>query len=118
MKKAGLIIYAIPMAVFGIIHFANGSAMTGMVPSWLPAPIFWVYLVGLGLLAASASIIINKKASLATMLLGAMLVIFVLTMHIPGVIGGNEASMPMLLKDLALAGAAFYMSANLKEEEG
>lgn len=118
MKKAGKFIYIIPIAVFGIFHFINASAMTAMVPSWLPGAIFWVYLVGLALLAAAVSVIINKQAPLALMLLGVMLIIFVLTMHLPAVIGGNEMSMGQLLKDTALAGAAFYLSANLKEEEG
>jgi len=117
MKKAGLILYAIPIGVFGIFHFMSATMMATMVPGWIPGGVVWIYITGLALLAAAVSIIINKKASLATMLLGVLLVIFVLTMHLPGVIGGNEASMPMVLKDLALAGAAFYMSANFKEEE-
>jgi len=121
MKKAGQIIYAIVMAIFGIFHFANGGNMTGFVPSWLPAPKFWVYLVGLALIAAAVSIIINKKASLATLLLGIMLVIFVLAIHLPGALGSDQAaaqlSSTMLLKDLALAGAAFFMSGVFKAEE-
>ena len=117
MKKAGLIIYAIPMAVFGLFHFMSASMMAAMVPSWMPGGVFWVYLTGVALIAAAVSIMINKKAALASMLLGIMLIIFVLTMHLPAVIGGDQASMPMVLKDLALAGAAFYMSANFKEEE-
>jgi len=39
-----------------------------------------------------------------------MLVIFVLTIHLPAVMGGSDASMMALLKDLALAGAAFAYS--------
>jgi hypothetical protein len=42
-----------------------------------------------------------------------MLLTFVLVLHLPGVLGGGEGaqtSMSMLLKDLAMAGAAFYIS--------
>lgn len=110
MKKAGQIIYAIPLLIFGLFHFINANQMSGIVPSWLPFSVFWVYLTGLGLLAASVSFLMNKKVELAGKLLALMLIIFVLTIHLPGVIGGNEMSMPGLLKDLAMAGAALYFA--------
>jgi uncharacterized membrane protein len=118
LSTAGRIIYALPMAVFGLFHFMNGSRMAGMIPSWLPGGVFWVYVTGAGLLAAAVSIIIQKKAGLATLLLGIMLVIFVLVLHLPGAMAGGDGaqlSTSMLLKDLALAGAAFYMSGNFSD---
>ncbi len=118
LLTAGRIVYALPMAVFGLFHFMNGSAMAGMIPSWLPGGVFWIYLTGAGLIAAAVSIIIQKKAALATLLLGIMLVIFVLVLHLPGALGGGDGaqlSTSMLLKDLALAGAAFYMSGNFSD---
>ena len=102
----GRLLFAIPMAIFGLIHFMNGAQMSGMVPSFIPGGIFWVYLTGAALIAAAVSIIIQKKARLASLLLALLLVIFVLTIHLPGVIGGNMDLMPMLLKDTALAGGA------------
>jgi hypothetical protein len=96
-----------------MFHFTSGAAMSGMIPSWLPGGVFWVYLTGAALLAAAVSIVIQKKVALATLLLGIMLLTFVLVLHLPGVLGGGEGaqtSMSMLLKDLAMAGAAFYIS--------
>ncbi len=100
------LLYAIPMALFGILHFMNASDMAGMVPSFIPGGVFWVYLTGLGLILAAVSIIIQKKARLACFLLAAMLILFVLTMHVPGLSTDMQDSMPNLLKDTALAGAA------------
>lgn len=111
MKKAGIILFAIPLLGFGMGHLTNANQMAGLVPQWMPFPVVWVYLTGLALLAAAASFILNKKVELAGKLLALMLVIFVLTIHLPGVIGGNEMSMPMMFKDLAMAGAALYFSA-------
>lgn len=114
----GRILYGLPMAVFGLLHFMNASAMAGYVPSWIPGGVFWIYLTGAALLAAGISIIIDKKAGLATLLLAAMLFIFVLTIHLPGVIAGGEMaqmSMSSLLKDTALAGAAIFMSGHLAD---
>lgn len=107
--------FAIPFAVFGLFHFMDAEGMSGMVPSWLPGTVM-VYLVGLALIAASVSIMIKKMASLATLLLGVMLLLFVLLLHLPGVIDGNEISMPMMLKDFALAGAAWGYSGIFREE--
>ena len=95
-------LFAIPIGIFGLFHFMNGAAMAGMVPSFIPGGVFWVYLTGAALLAASVSLIIRKKDKLAGFLLGVMLLIFVLTMHLPGVIGGGDMaqmSMTMLLKE-------------------
>ncbi len=107
-------LYAIPFGVFGVIHFINGSAMAGYVPSFIPGGVFWVYLVGVALIAACVSIIIEKYTKMACLLLALMLIIFVLTMHLPGVLNEAtmEASMPRLLKDTALAGAALILANN------
>jgi len=63
--------------------------MVGYVPSFIPGGVFWVYLVGLALIAAAVSIIIQKKAKLACLLLAILLMIFVLTIHLPGLFNDN-----------------------------
>ena len=107
-STVGRVLYALPFGVFGLMHFMASSEMAGYVPSWIPGGVFWVYLTGLALLTACVSIIIQKEARLASLLLALMLAIFVLTLHLPGVM--NEATMQMsmvsLLKDTSLMGAA------------
>ncbi|MGF1638080.1 MAG: DoxX family protein [Cyclobacteriaceae bacterium] len=106
------LLFAVPLAVFGLFHFMGANEMAGMVPSFIPGGVIWVYITGAALLAASLSIIINKQAKLACLLLGIMLLIFALTIHLPAM--ENQVSMTMLLKDVALAGAAFAFSGILK----
>lgn len=89
---------------------ANASQMTGMVPGWMPLKLVIVYLVGVALIAAAVALIINKKAKLAMTLLGVMLLLFVVLIHLMAVIGGDEMSMAMVLKDTSMAGAAFYLA--------
>jgi putative oxidoreductase len=103
-------IFAIPFVIFGLMHFMAAGDMAGMVPAFIPGGVFWVYITGLSLILAGVSIILKKKDKLAALLLGIMLVIFVLTIHIPTVIGGNQMAMAQVLKDLSLAGAAFAFS--------
>ena len=102
------IIYAIPFAIFGLMHFMKGGDMAGMVPSFIPGGIFWVYLVGLALIAAAVAIIIQKHGRLACLLLALMLLIFILTMHIPMAMeeATRQMAMSSLLKDFGLMGGA------------
>jgi|AntRauTorcE11898_2_1112593.scaffolds.fasta_scaffold34397_1 uncharacterized membrane protein len=107
----GRIVFALPFAIFGILHFINAGQMAGFVPAFIPGGVIWVYLTGAALLAASISILAQKMTRLACILLGVLLLIFVLTIHLPGVIeSGGESGMPNLLKDLALAGASWFIA--------
>jgi uncharacterized membrane protein len=113
------VLFILPLVAFGFGHFANANDMAGMVP--IPGGVFWIYLTGLALLAAAVSIIIKKKAALATLLLGVMLIIFALMVWMPGMSSEDPAqaqmSMGSMLKDIGLAGAAFFMSGVFKKEE-
>ena len=107
LTKIGRFLLALPMAVFGILHFIGADGMAGMVP--IPGGVIWVYITGIALIAAAVSIIIQKKARLASTLLAILLLIFVFAIHLPGVMAGGDGgqmSMMSLLKDLAIAGGA------------
>ena len=110
-------LYAIPFGIFGVMHFLNASYMAdNLVPSFIPGGVFWVYLVGVALIAACVSIIIEKYTKLACLLLALLLIIFVLSIHLPGVIGGEDPeAMSRLLKDSALAGGALLLANNYEK---
>ena len=110
LPTLGKYMYLIPLAIFGLFHFMSAEAMSAMVPGFLPAKVVWVYITGLALIAAVAAVIIGKKAKLALQLLGLMLLLFVILLWLPGAIGGDQTSTTMLLKDTALAGAAWALS--------
>ena len=115
LSSIGKYLYALPFGVFGLFHFMRAGQMAGMVP--IPGGQFWVYLTGLAMLAACVSIIIEKKARLACILLGVLLLIYVLSIHLPAIIGGEmQPSMTNLLKDLALAGGAWFLAGSFEEE--
>ena len=42
----GRLFFAIPLAVFGSEHFTVTANIATLVPRWIPAHTFWVYLVG------------------------------------------------------------------------
>ena len=102
--------------MLGLMHFINAKAMAGMVPSFIPGGIFWVYVIGLALLAASVSFIIQKHTYLAALLTAGLLLIFVFTIYVPDLLGGNQMAMPMILKELGLVGGALLLAANYQED--
>lgn len=107
ISKIGKYLYAIPMVIFGLFHFLNANAMAGMVP--IPGGVFWIYLTGLALILAGVSIIIQKLDDWSSFFLAVLLLVFVLTIHLPGVLRGGEMAqmyITNLLKDLALTGGA------------
>ncbi|MCX6155711.1 MAG: DoxX family protein [Candidatus Kapabacteria bacterium] len=118
LQLIGRIIYALPFIMFGFGHLTNASMMAGMVPSYFPFAIFWVYISGLGFLAAAIALLINKYASLATLLVGVVLLIFAVLVHAVGMGDQQMGQMhiAMFMKDFALAGAAFFISATLKAQ--
>src|ERR1700721_3075382 len=87
----GRLFYAIPMGVFGTEHLVDAPDIAQVVPAWMPAHLFWTYLVGVALIAAALSIVLNKLARLAATLLGRMLLLFVVLLHIPNIVGKQGA---------------------------
>lgn len=121
MKNLGMlgkIMYCVPFIGFGIFHLMNANQMAGMIPAYLPGGAIWVYISGIALLLAAISILTGKSTKLATMLLGVMLLLFVLMLHMPN-LGNADAMMAQMamsgmLKDIGLAGAAFWISSQSK----
>ncbi len=103
-------VFAVPFGVFGLSHFMDPSGMAGLVP--IPGGVVWIYVTGVAMLAACISIIIQKYTRWACLLLALMLIIFVLTLHLPGVISDPENTRVMsnLLKDSSLAGGALILA--------
>ena len=103
------VIFAIPFAVFGIMHLMKADMMQGMVPSYVPGGVIWVYITGALLIVGAAGLILNKSAQLAGLLLGGLMLVFILTIHLPHFLGGDQSAMGSLMKDLALMGAALFI---------
>ena len=113
----GRLFFAIPMGVFGTEHLVDASDIAQVVPSWMPAHLFWTYLVGVALIAAALSIVLNKHARLAATLLGSMLLVFVVLIHIPNIVGQHGARLfwMIALRDTAFSGGAFALAGSLSK---
>lgn len=108
-------IFALPFGAFGVFHFLGAKNMTFMVPAYIPGPpLVWVYITGGALVLACLSFITGQYTYLTGIGLGVMLLVFAFTVHLPvamkGVGAAQVAGQVSMLKDVALAGAAFYMA--------
>ena len=111
ITNIGIIVYGLVIGTFGVFHFLNADGMGGMVPDYMPGPgKVWVFITGGCLLLAAISILINRYRRIACLLLAAMLIIFVLLLHVPAMNNGNDNAMGQVLKDTAMAAAALMIA--------
>jgi uncharacterized membrane protein len=86
----GRVFVAAPLATFGALHLAAAKGLMDMVPGYMPMPLFWVYLVGLALIATALSLIFDRLVFWSGLLAGGMFLAFVAMMDLPGVIAAQH----------------------------
>ena len=79
----GPIFEAVALAIFAAEHFLAARDLSGIVPRWLPAPLFWTYFVGAALLAAAISLIAWRYVRWSASLLAVLFLIIVVTIDLP-----------------------------------
>ena len=118
----GRILFGLPFGIIGLNHFLMKDVFLGMMTSFVPGGGFTIMLTGVILILASISIIINKYLVITCYSLAALLLLFIITIHLPGLFTGNyEMALFGLLKDTSLMGgalmiAAYYQTQNEKTE--
>jgi uncharacterized membrane protein len=115
ISRVAIWLLAIVMIVFGIYHFQQPRSMLIFVPDNLPGGITWVYVVGAAFILAALSFITGKFVKITGYLLAALLVIFVITVHLPNYNQAGDAEMKQnafinILKDMALAAFALHIA--------
>ena len=110
--RLGPLLFAAPMAVFGGEHLTVANDIAPAIPHWIPAHLFWTYLVGVALISAALSIVAKRLSGLAASLLGVMLFCFVLLIHVPrwAANPGDRITLAVVLRDLAFSAGAFALA--------
>jgi len=75
--------FAVPLAVFAMLHFFTAKDLVAFVPSYMPGRMFWVYFVGCGLIAAALSIATRIAVRWSGLLVGVMMFLFVAMLYLP-----------------------------------
>jgi len=106
----GRVLFVVPMIVFGMGHLGDATAMSAMVPSFLPAPTFFVYLTGLLLIVTGGAIAVGYKTKQAALLLAIFLASTTFLVWAPMLSSGGQAEFSAFMKDLGLTGAALFLA--------
>lgn len=115
ISRVAIYLLAIVMIVFGIYHFQRPRNLLVFVPENIPGGIIWVYVIGGAFILAALAFISNKFVKLAGYLLALLLLVFVITVHLPNYNQAGDPEMRQeafinLLKDVALAAFALHIA--------
>lgn len=118
-SKVAEIVFALILCVFAYNHFTAADMMSGMASNMPGGGKLWVYITGAALALAAIAIVTGIQKTLACYLLAAMLIVFVLMIHLKSFNAaaddmGKSMAMLGILKDLAMAMAAILIGNNSK----
>jgi uncharacterized membrane protein len=79
----GPVFEAVALAIFAAEHFTAAKDMVGIVPKWLPGPLFWVYFVGVAWMLAAISLVVWREVRWSALLSAVLLLLIVITVDLP-----------------------------------
>ena len=102
---------AVPLAVFGALHLFGPRIVLPIVPPYMPGRMFWVYVVGCALIAASVSIAIRVGVRWSGLLFGIMMFLFVAMIHLPGALRQPGRIIWMIVfREMCFGGAGWLLA--------
>ena len=109
----GPVFVAASLATFGAEHLRAGHFMADMVPHWIPWHVFWIYFVGLCLLAAALSFLFRRCVAWSAPLLATLFLIFVFTMDLPATLAqpANRINWVLMFRETVFAAGALALTA-------
>jgi putative oxidoreductase len=122
VSRVAIYLLSIVLFAFGVFHFLHPRDLLLFLPEFLPGGIIWVYLVGAAFILVALSFFTNKMVKLAAYLLAGLLIIFILTIHLPNYINANnpeskQMALINLLKDTAIVGFALHIAAGAHHQK-
>lgn len=80
-------VIALSLVVFGADHFQALGFIASLLPGWIPFHVFWVAFFGVALVLLGIASLWIRWASTAFLLAGSIFGLWVLTLHLPRVLG-------------------------------
>ena len=103
--------FAMPLAAFGAEHLAGEKFLFRMVPPYMPWRVFWVYFVGVALIAASLSIATRIQVRCSGFLVGMMMFLFVAMLYLPGALRtGSRLAWTVVFREMSFGGAGWVLA--------
>lgn len=116
VSRIAIYLLSVVLIVFGIFHFKYPYDLLVYVPEFLLGGIRWAYVVGGAFILVGVSFMTNRYVKFTSYLLAALLIIFILTIHLPNALNAGAPEMRQwawinLLKDTAIVGFALHIAA-------
>lgn len=104
--------FAAPLGVFGAEHLSAARGISQGVPKFMPWPLFWTYLVGCALLAASLSIATRIQVPWSGLLFGIMMFSFVAMMDLPGTLAAphNRFAWTLMFREMSFGSGGWCLA--------
>jgi len=87
LVRASRYLLALSFIIFGIDHFFVMAFIASLIPNWIPWHLFWSVFFGAAFIAGGVSIGLNWMARAGAIGVGLMFGIWVVTLHLPRVLG-------------------------------
>jgi putative oxidoreductase len=116
VSRIAIYMLSVVLIVFGVFHFLYPRDLLVYVPLSLVGGISWAYIVGGTFIIVGLSFLTNQFVKFTSYLLVIMLIIFILTIHVPNYMNAGDKEMRQMalisiLKDTAIAGFALHIAA-------
>jgi uncharacterized membrane protein len=108
----GPVFEAVALAMFAMEHFTAARDLVGIVPKWLPGPLFWTYFVGAALMAAAVSLVAWRCVRWSALLLALFFLLVVALVDLPGLPAGKHDRFFWILtvREMCFAGGAMVLA--------
>ncbi len=122
VSRIAIYLLCIVLFAFGVFHFLHPYDLLVFVPSFMPGGILWVYVVGAAFILVALSFLTNKLVKLSGYVLAILLVIFIVSVHVPNYLNAGDKEMKQialvnLLKDTAIVGFAMHIAAGAHHQK-
>ncbi|MBS1741610.1 MAG: hypothetical protein JST81_01135 [Bacteroidetes bacterium] len=122
VSRLSIYLLAIIFFSFGIFHFMHPHDLLVYVPQFLPGGVAWVYLVGMAFILGGISFLTNTWVKATSYILSLLLIIFILTIHVPNYMHAGDKEMRQLafiniLKDASIACFALHIAAGAHHQK-
>jgi uncharacterized membrane protein len=116
----GPVFEAVALAMFAAEHFFAARELMGVVPKWLPGPLFWTYFFGVALAAAAVSLVVWRGVRWAAAGLVVFFWIIVLTVDVPGIPKGmhDRFFWIVTVREICFGAGALVLTATLWGSRG
>ena len=115
-SRIAIYLLSVVLILFGVFHFVYPRDLMVYVPTSLAGGILWAYIVGTAFILAGLSFMTNQFVKFTGYLLAALLIYFILSIHLPNYLHAGSMEMKQLaliniLKDTAITGFSLHIAA-------